>query len=1734
MVALNKYQFNETQIIHFDPVGLRELISLKSRSHEEPRRKRRKLLQDLTNAGLGGNDYKGDLTIRDEDNHPYITIVDRELSFDCEAPLELSECKSIFGDQLGDKGKLLLETCSVKLSFELSNSLLAVKNKGIGKMKPKLLVSWNIVPYQAEHSGLFEKLRTELKILSVSSSKLSNSMLDMEGPIFSLALDLVKNRIYISFSYRISIRLSIQNHATLDMLGKLSHLILTNSVPLPLKLELNLSEKYGNEMISPQLFYKCISEGVTKLKDPVERLDIPELETELLRFQKRTVSWLLRKEGMRYDESSGRAVKLPFVEVHLAELIHRYSNGDEIDIEVLDEAVQSCLDLICFGWGRILMNDNTYWFNRYTCNLASQKNVHDFLLEYSENEKKVPRSMSAKGLLAEEMGLGKTVEITALTLLNPRPFEDTNEPLDITLNPFGDTKTIIRAKTNLVIAPDSIIKQWAEEIMNLAPSIAITIYAGIDKYPKLQNNAVLISEYLRKFDIVFTTYSTISRELDYALYSSRNKITRNSKKNNYGASTMVDKLLDVLSVDQTDDVDNISFHEQYRLLFQLSLHLEKPKIANEKSSIDQEETDFERALQDEISLAIKHNKVPNIYKNHEYQSPLMLTQFWRVILDEVQMVSSRLSRAFQSAALIPRHHAWGVSGTPIKKSLQDLHSVLRFLKVQPFIGDLSKNSWSILTSGSNLDFIKLWRRLGFRHTKAMVHEDIKLPPQTRVLLKIPFNPIEQENYNQALEECLAAICLDSNGNPVLGDWEPTPMILGFMRSWLIRLRQLCCNPQIGKLNLNSKNYRSKSYLASRLVSTTQQLKTLEDVLQDMLAGTTEQITNIESQIVQIYVEVAQFLEYVLLPLPALKFLRSGAIEAQKILLRLKLLLDKSLDSFESFRKRFNLLLIQNDTDVDLEDTKLDFGDEQKISSETREKFIQYRETIKGIKGKIRSWNIMLHKFYFLLASCHFQCYDEEYKKKIETLKVDGSDEEFDLHLLLSKRTSTDVITGMLTGLSPEEIESEYLKMYESKNIVGPDVETLEQSKHQELESLNYDVAESIRREILKSTISYTEKILRSKITSRHKYYQKNNKFADDGRMLLPKSSVKLFDKLPVVDVDYMSNYFVEIRSKLYFDKLLRFLQLLNSQAKLINHWMSELILLLEKPLLTHDKTPVGDEYEQSIEDQDRVACYLHALSKILQNRKEAIEGKELTKVEIVRKGKDNLEIQVHDELFLRDLLENAEEYTIKSKTSLEGLVSEFKALEVEVKETTTNEHLKKAEDESFSYTGNIIRNVFSNQKLALLLFQKDLNSSCNAVFNARIEYFKQLQQISDSVKPQRFPFSQDCIDLKYISSSRDGILNRFSERSFNLSKTISKLRYLQTLAKNFDTKNTNLDDLICIICRSTITVGSLTQCGHKYCKECLELWLRTRSVCPMCKNRIDISTVYNFTHHKPDLKAKTEVSEIPRHVNEALFSIYMPMEDKEIEEVQSIQLKNSYSSKVDLIVKQVIHLRNKDPNVQIVIFSQWQDLLYIIGTAFMAANISFLGSYGTLTPEVGAGRRRNKYESVEKFKDPENKITCFLLNARAQASGLNLINATHIFLCEPLVNTTLELQAISRIHRIGQRKHTTVWVFIIENTVEESIMLMSTNKRLQYFNAEGRLKNSNNEQLIESSVVLSRTKEKNIAEAESMTLMQGEGIDTLINKSKSEGESVTNNDLWNAFFCARSNANEDKNNKLDT
>merc|ERR1712083_112635 len=64
----------------------------------------------------------------------------------------------------------------------------------------------------------------------------------------------------------------------------------------------------------------------------------------------------------------------------------------------------------------------------------------------------------------------------------------------------------------------------------------------------------------------------------------------------------------------------------------------------------------------------------------------------------------------------------------------------------------------------------------------------------------------------------------------------------------------------------------------------------------------------------------------------------------------------------------------------------------------------------------------------------------------------------------------------------------------------------------------------------------------------------------------------------------------------------------------------------------------------------------------------------------------------------------------------------------------------------------------------------------------------------------------------------------------------------------------------------------------------------------------------------------------------------------------------------------------------------------------------------------------------------------FMLSTRAGGLGINLHTADVVILYDSDWNPQLDLQAMDRAHRIGQKKQVRVYRLVTENTVDEKIV----------------------------------------------------------------------------------------------
>eukprot|EP00466_Bigelowiella_natans_P006903 jgi/Bigna1/130065/aug1.10_g4773 len=96
----------------------------------------------------------------------------------------------------------------------------------------------------------------------------------------------------------------------------------------------------------------------------------------------------------------------------------------------------------------------------------------------------------------------------------------------------------------------------------------------------------------------------------------------------------------------------------------------------------------------------------------------------------------------------------------------------------------------------------------------------------------------------------------------------------------------------------------------------------------------------------------------------------------------------------------------------------------------------------------------------------------------------------------------------------------------------------------------------------------------------------------------------------------------------------------------------------------------------------------------------------------------------------------------------------------------------------------------------------------------------------------------------------------------------------------------------------------------------------------------------------------------------------------------------------------------------------------------------------------------------ELMRDPEkvskgqkcvviSQFTTFLdrLQRHLTDAGLNLTAANHVFLMDQWWNPAVDMQAIDRVHRLGQKRDVQVWKFVVKDSIEENILELQSVKQ---------------------------------------------------------------------------------------
>ncbi|KLJ13812.1 hypothetical protein EMPG_11266 [Blastomyces silverae] len=143
------------------------------------------------------------------------------------------------------------------------------------------------------------------------------------------------------------------------------------------------------------------------------------------------------------------------------------------------------------------------------------------------------------------------------------------------------------------------------------------------------------------------------------------------------------------------------------------------------------------------------------------------------------------------------------------------------------------------------------------------------------------------------------------------------------------------------------------------------------------------------------------------------------------------------------------------------------------------------------------------------------------------------------------------------------------------------------------------------------------------------------------------------------------------------------------------------------------------------------------------------------------------------------------------------------------------------------------------------------------------------------------------------------------------------------------------------------------------------------------------------------------------------------------------------SSKLQLLEMLLPKLQERGHRV--LIFSQFLDNLDVVE--------DFLDGLGLLHRRLdGSMASLQKQKQIDDFNAPDSPYFAFLLSTRSGGVGINLATADTVIIMDPDFNPHQDIQALSRAHRIGQRKKVLVFQLVTKGSAEEKIMQIGKKK----------------------------------------------------------------------------------------
>lgn len=1018
-------------------------------------------------------------------------------------------------------------------------------------------------------------------------------------------------------------------------------------------------------------------------------------------------------------------------------------------------------------------------------------------------------------------------------------------------------------------------------------------------------------------------------------------------------------------------------------------------------------------------------------------TPLTRILWWRICLDEAQMVENNAAAATEMALRLHGVYRWCITGTPIQRKLDDLFGLLRFLNASPFDTfrwwtDVIRDPYERGDSRAMAFAHDFFKHLMWRSSKVHVADELLLPPQEECVSWLSLSPIEEHFYQRQHDACVndARELIGSFKNDIYkrkipgsqledaaSDVVITNIEAAKLFHSLLKLRQACCHPQVGSSGLRSLQ---------------QSPMTMEEILSVLVSK-----TKVEGE------EALRRLVVALNALAGIAIINQNYSQAVSLYQESLALAE---DHSEDFRldPLLNIHITHNLSDI----LPLSSDCSQKLDcapGTARDEISNIEAAEESDKGALFREDKVKEESMLLTNS------DSASNLMSNSLANDSVNENSVTRLnFVSKCTMTTTCEKLkekflsVFNLKLAGAQQEFKKSYDQ--VCNAISDRKNQHTAWWMEALhhieqNKDSSNELIRKIGEAVSGILNTSRASKVPSCFRSITALKIYIQSGLDSLESSRESLLVKLLEIDQTMGNPRKDDIARVRYCPQCYA-----DSEGVLCVHCeLNDLFQVYEARLFRLNKGKSGEviiSAEEAVDLQKKKSQLNRFYTTLARTDRNS--GSATTEYEDFGKKRDLENILVSKapsdlEVVLGLIKSNSKglldaegvSAARKQLQLLEGMRKEYAQARLLA---TAQAHVLRAHDEIMMATSRLRLKEDENDKSIDALDPGELDAASAEWSSEKFFFLSSLSRIKGQ--------------LRYLKGLVQSKKNNHLASSENSTVTQST-----TVAASHAEEKKDYQAIIeedaCPVCQEKLDNQKMVfQCGHVICCKCLFAMTEKRLslhgkpqvnwlMCPTCRQHTDCRNIAYAVEGR----------------NKSYPSSYIVSENYEA----SINVQGSYSTKIEAVTRRILWITSTNPAAKVLVFSSWNDVLDVLEHAFAANNITFVRMKGGRKSHVAISRFIGHDNYVEEngkglVGQPEARsIQVLLLLTQHGANGLNLLEAQHVILVEPLLNPAAEAQAIGRVHRIGQALKTLVHRFIVKDTVEESIYKLNKSRNIGSF-----------------------------------------------------------------------------------